>query len=107
MSASEREYVRGRERVNVRERERENVRERDKVRESFNAFERNTVRERKKEVVQSEAGDSEWKTVKSRRRSRYLRTQTRGGKGRWQQRTRRNWRDDADITVFQIGRAHV
>ena len=46
-----------------------------RVRESFNAFERNTVRERKKEVVQSEAGDSEWKTVKSRR-SRYLRTQT-------------------------------
>ncbi|KAL3024266.1 hypothetical protein AAZX31_04G110500 [Glycine max] len=103
MSASEREYVRGRERVNVRERERENVRERDKVRESFNAFERNTVRERKKEVVQSEAGDSEWKTVKSRR-SRYLRTQTHGGKGRWQQRTRRNWRDDVDITSFYFTR---
>ena len=42
--------------------------------------------------------------VKSRRRSRYLRTQTRGGKGRWQQRTRRNWRDDADITSFYFTR---
>ncbi|XP_014628008.1 uncharacterized protein [Glycine max] len=40
----------------------------------------------------------------SRRRSRYLRTQTRGGKGRWQQRTRRNWRDDADITSFYFTR---
>ena len=103
MSERGRECVGGRGRVNVSERERKNVRERDKVRERFSSFERNTERERQKEAVLPEVGESEWKTVKSRRSS-YLRTQIHGRNGRRQQTTRRNWRDDADITSFYFTR---
>ena len=57
------------------------------------------MRERKTEEVQPRDSEYEWKTVRSRK-SRYLRTQATGGKGRRQQTIRRNWRDGSDITSF-------